>query len=174
MTANRNLKRRIRDRATRTGESYTAARHQLLGAPARGPASRALTVAVAQVPLSPDPGDVTQIEASGAAVRALMRQARALGAGLVHFPEGALTSPHKRIMSSTGPDDIGPADWHRAGWAALGRQLELVTVLAGELGIWVVVGGIHRAGGDGRPVNCVFVVSDRGRLIGRYDSIRSS
>jgi predicted amidohydrolase len=169
MTANRNLKRRIRDRATRTGESYTAARHQLLGAPVPAPASRTLTVAVAQVPLALDPGDVTQIEASGAAVRALMRQARTLGAGLVHFPEGALTSPHKRVMSSTGPDDIGPAGWDRADWAALAQQLEQATVLAGELGIWAVVGGIDRPGGDGRPVNCLFVISDRGQLIGRYD-----
>ncbi len=169
MTANRNLKRRIRHRAAQTGESYAAARHQLLGAPAAAPVSRTLPVAVAQVPLRPDPGDVTQIEASGAAVRALMRQARTLGAGLIHFPEGALTSPAKRVMSSTGPDDIGPADWGRADWAALGRELEQVTDLAGELGIWVVVGGIHRPRGDGRPVNCVFVVSDRGRLAGRYD-----
>jgi predicted amidohydrolase len=171
MTANRNLKRRVRTRAARTGESYAAARHQLVGVPAPvpTPASRSLTVAVAQVPLRPDPGDVTQIEASGAAVRALTRQARTLGAGLILFPEGALTSPAKQVMSSTGPDDIGPADWDRADWATLGRELEQVTTLAGELGIWVVVGGIHRPGGDGRPVNCAFVVSDRGRRAGRYD-----
>jgi predicted amidohydrolase len=175
MTANRNLKRRIRTRAARTGESYAAARHQLLGAPAPvaapalAPVSRSLTVAVAQVPLRPDPGDVAQIEASGAAVRALMRQAAARGAGLVLFPEGALTSPAKQVMSSTGPDDIGPADWGRADWAALGRELEQVMNLAGELGIWVVAGGIDRPGGAGRPVNCVFVVSDQGRRAGRYD-----
>ena len=170
MTANRNLKRRIRDRAARTGESYAAARHQVLGVPApAGPARRTLTVATAQVPLRPDPGDVRQIEASGTTVRALMRQARARGAGLVHFPEGALTSPGKRIMSSTGPEDIGPADWERADWAALERELAATAALAGELGIWAVVGGIHRPGGDGRPVNCLFVISDRGRLAGRYD-----
>src|ERR1700759_4470601 len=108
MTANRNLKQRVRARALKTGESYSAARHQLAGGP------RSVTVAAAQLPLLPDPGDASQIRASGTAVRALMRQASARGARLVHFPEGALTTPAKRVMSSTGPDDIGPADWARA------------------------------------------------------------
>ena len=85
MTANRNLKQRVRARTLKTGESYTAARRQLAGGP------RSMTVAAAQLPLLPDPGDGRQIRASGEAVRALMRQARTRGAGLAHFPEGALT-----------------------------------------------------------------------------------
>ena len=169
MTANRNLKRRIRDRAARTGESYAAARHQVLGAPTpAGQASRTLTVAAAQVPLRPDPGDVTQIRDSGATVRALMRQARGRGAGLVHFPEGALTSPGKQVMSSTGPDPIGPADWTRANWAELDRELRETAVLAGRLGIWVVVGGIQRRRDGARPSNGLFVISDQGQLTGCY------
>lgn len=169
MTGNRNLKRRIRDRAARTGESYAAARHQVLGvsAPA-GPARRTLTLATAQVPLRPDPGDVRQIEASGATVRALVRRARDRGAGLVHFPEGALTSPGKQVMSSTGPDTIGPADWTRANWAELERELSEVAVLAGQLGMWVVVGGIQRRGDGARPANGLFVISDQGQLAACY------
>ena len=163
MTANRNLKQRVRARALKTGESYTAARHQLAGG------RSSVTVAAAQLPLLPDPGDASQIRASGAAVRALMRQASAGGAGLVHFPEGALTTPGKCVMSSTGPDDIGPADWGRADWAGLARELDEVTRLAGQLRLWTVVGGIHRSSSDTRPTNCLFVISGRGRLIGRYD-----
>ncbi len=68
MTANRNLKQRVRARAQKTGESYTAARH---AAGRHGP--RSVTVAAAQLPLLPDPGDASQIRASGTAVRALMR-----------------------------------------------------------------------------------------------------
>jgi predicted amidohydrolase len=123
----------------------------------------------AQLPLLPDPGDAGQIRASGAAVRALMRQASARGAGLVHFPEGALTTPGKRVMSSTGPDDIGPADWDRADWPALARELDEVVRLAGQLRLWTVVGGIHRFARDARPGNCLFVISSRGQLTGRYD-----
>jgi predicted amidohydrolase len=169
MTANRNLKRRIRDRAARTGQSYAAARHQMLGMPApAGQARRALTVAVAQVPLRPDPGNVTQIRASGATVRALIGQARAEGARLIHFPEGALTSPGKKVMSSTGPDTIGPADWTRVNWAELDRELGEIAILAGQLGMWVVAGGIQRRGDGGRPANGLFVISDLGQLAGCY------
>jgi predicted amidohydrolase len=163
MTANRNLKQRVRARTQKTGESYTAARHQLASGP------RSVTVAAAQLPLLPDPGDAGQIRASGTAVRALMRQASARGADLVHFPEGALTTPAKRVMSSTGPDAIGPADWDRADWPGLARELGEVTRLAGQLRLWTVVGGIHRSASDARPSNCLFVISSRGQLIGRYD-----
>jgi predicted amidohydrolase len=163
MTANRNLKQRVRARALKTGESYSAARHQL----ADGRSS--MTVAAAQLPLFPDPGDASQIRASGTAVRALMQQARARDAGLVHFPEGALTCPGKRVMSSTGPDNLGPADWDRADWAGLARELDEIIRLAGQLRLWTVVGGIHRSAPDARPGNCLFVISSRGRLIGRYD-----
>jgi predicted amidohydrolase len=128
-----------------------------------------MTVAAAQLPLLPDPGDASQIRASGAAVRALMQQASIRGARLVHFPEGALTTPAKGVMSSTGPKDISPADWDRADWATLERELDEVTRLAGQLRLWTVVGGIHRAAPDARPSNCLFVISSRGRLIGRYD-----
>lgn len=163
MTANRNLKQRVRARAQKTGESYTSARHQLAGGP------RSVTVAAAQLPLLPDPSDASQIRASGTAVRALMRQASTGGAGLVHFPEGALTTPGKHVMSSTGPDHIGPADWDRADWAGLARELDEVTRLAGQLRLWTVVGGIHRSASDARPSNCLFVISSRGQLTGRYD-----
>jgi predicted amidohydrolase len=163
MTANRNFKQRVRARAGKTGESYAAARHQLASGP------RSVTVAAAQLPLYPDPGDAGQVRAAGAAVRELMRQARAQGAGLAHFPEGALTAPGKRVMSSTGPDDLGPADWDRADWAGLARELAEVARLAGQLRLWTVVGGIHRPAAGARPGNCLFVISSRGRLAGRYD-----
>ncbi|HEY0938433.1 MAG TPA: carbon-nitrogen hydrolase family protein [Trebonia sp.] len=102
-------------------------------------------------------------------MRTLMREASTRGARLVHFPEGALTTPAKRLMSSTGPDDIGPADWNRADWPGLTRELDEVTQLAGQLGLWTVVGGIHRPAVDVRPSNCLYVISHRGQLTGRYD-----
>jgi predicted amidohydrolase len=168
MTGNRNLKRRIRRRAAKTGESYTAARRHLVNAPGSG-ARQNMILAVAQMPLNPDPSDVSQLRQSGGIIRGLMREARAAGAHLVHFPEGALTSPHKRRMSSTGPEVIGPADWGRANWDALSCELDQIARLAGQLGIWAVVGGIHHTAGDERPHNCAYVVSGHGDVVGRYD-----
>ena len=40
MTANRNLRRRIRGRAARTGESYTAARQHIMNVPGSGTRQR--------------------------------------------------------------------------------------------------------------------------------------
>jgi predicted amidohydrolase len=167
MTTNRNLKRRVRARSAKTGESYSAARHQLVGGTTGPP--RTIRLAVAQMPLHPDPGDAGQLRESGGTVRSMMREAHAAGADLVQFPEGALTSPGKRIMSSTGPDEIGPADWDRADWPALAQELDVICRLAGELGIWVVVGGIHRSVAGDRPRNCLYVIADDGRVADRYD-----
>lgn len=85
MTGSRNLKRRNRARAAKTGESYTAARRHLVNEPGSG-TGPGMVVAVAQMPLSPDPGDVSQLRHSGDIIRALMREARAAGAHLVYFP----------------------------------------------------------------------------------------
>jgi hypothetical protein len=55
-------------------------------------------------------------------------------------------------MSSTGPDGIGPADWDRADWAALARELDEVARLAGRLRLWTVAGlGRPVRSGDARP-----------------------
>lgn len=165
MTTKRNLKRRIRHRAAKTGESYTAARRQLMSEQHR----RTLRLAVAQLPLQPDPGDVRQLGESGRAVRALMRDASAAGARLVHFPEGAITSPDKAVMSGTGPQHIGPADWTRTDWTRICRELDLIAALAGELQLWVVVGAPHPSTAGARPTNCVYVISGDGRIRYRYD-----
>jgi hypothetical protein len=59
MTENANLKRRIRARAAKTGESYSAARRHLLGADET--ASRPVLIATAQCVLAPDPRSRDQL-----------------------------------------------------------------------------------------------------------------
>jgi predicted amidohydrolase len=73
-------------------------------------------LATAQVVVREDPGDRGQLRQSGYDVRELMREASRAGARIIHFPEGATCSPDKQIMSVTGPAEVGPADWDRAGW----------------------------------------------------------
>jgi hypothetical protein len=63
-----------------------------------------LRLATAQIVVRDDPRDSGQLRQSGHDVRDLMRQARRAGARIIHFPEGATCSPHKRIMSVTGPE----------------------------------------------------------------------
>lgn len=131
--------------------------------------SRTLRLAVAQTTVPENPADPRKLRESGAEIRSLMRQASAAGARLVQFPEGAITYPSKLLMSVNGPDSVGEADWSRPAWQVMQDEAAAIAELAGQLGIWVVFGSIHRLTGATRPHNSLYVVSDQGRLVGRYD-----
>jgi predicted amidohydrolase len=171
MTQNRNLKRRVRARAAKTGESYTTALRYIRQTLSDEPPVTAPSVklAVAQVSLRDDPSDADQLRAASAEVRGLMRQAQKTGARLIHFPEGAICSPGKRIMSASGPREIGPSDWTRVDWQVLHDELVSVSRLARQLGLWVVIGCQHRLNPPHRPHNSLYVISDKGELATRYD-----
>lgn len=179
MTANRKFKLRVRARAAKTGESYTSAlrhfrpdsmgddmpenQHQATSAAKR------VRLAVAQSALCADPGDVEGLRAAGRDVRARMRDAHRAGARIVHFPEGATCSPNKFAVSGTGPDVLGEADWRRFAWDVLREELTATAELAGELGLWTVLGSVHRLTEPNRPHNSMYVISDRGEVVTRYD-----
>ncbi|MES0002802.1 carbon-nitrogen hydrolase family protein [Mesorhizobium sp. M0051] len=171
MTQNANFKRRVRARAAKTGESYTAALRHFYRRPPDDPApeTRSMRLAVAQSTVHDDPRDIGALRDSGLEMRCLMREARQAGARLLHFPEGATCSPNKRIMSASGRETIGPADWSRFEWAVLRDELEATRMLARELGLWTVFGSVHRLSQPRRPHNSLYVVSDRGKLVTRYD-----
>ncbi|MDQ1195899.1 carbon-nitrogen hydrolase family protein [Agrobacterium sp. SORGH_AS 787] len=168
MTQNGNFKRRVRARAAKTGESYTAALHHIRQQ-SDSPAFRSLRMAVAQTSLFDDPRDVSAFRASGAEMRRLMHDAHQAGCRLLHFPEGTTCWPGKRIMSETGPRSIGPSDWTRFQWGVLREELEETRRLAGALKIWTVFGSVHPLTSPHRPHNSLYVVSDRGELVTRYD-----
>lgn len=165
MTANGNFKRRVRARAAKTGESYTAALRHFRTAPQGEP----MRLSVAQLTVQPDPGDTAALRDSGRRIRALMREADQAGARLLHLPEGALTCPDKRIMSARGPADVGPANWDRTDWTVLADELRAIADLAGELRLWTVVGSLHPLTPPRRPHLSLYVISDRGTVTTRYD-----
>ena len=171
MTKDINFKREVRARAEKTGESYTAARQHVLrtrshkGSAPTGP----LRISVAQMPVHNDPRDADLLRASGLELRRLMETAKALGARLIHFPEGATCFPHKAIMSSTGTETIGEADWTRFRWDVLQEELRATRALAGQLGLWTVFGSVHRLTSPHRPHNSLYVISDKGEIVTRYD-----
>ncbi|WP_405606794.1 carbon-nitrogen hydrolase family protein [Streptomyces sp. NBC_00076] len=134
---------------------------------ARNPKS--VRFAVAQTPVREDPRDVEALRESGREVRALMREASAQGAKIVHFPEGAICFPSKHVMSVDGPDTVGPADWDRCQWPVLQSELAAIAELARELRLWTVIPSVHRLTGPNRPHNSLYVISDRGEVVTRYD-----
>src|SRR5690348_12959365 len=54
-------------------------------------------------------------------------------------------------------------------WGLVRRELECTARLAAELRLWTVVGSGHRLTPPNRPHNSLYVISDEGRLIDRYD-----
>ena len=171
MTENGNFKRRVRARAAKTGESYTAALSHIRRNSSNDltPQASSVRLAVAQTTLYNDPGNIAGLRAGGLEMRRLMRQASDAGARLVHFPEGATCSPNKRIMSASGPEKIGPPDWDRFEWAVLREELDATSKLAGDLGLWTIFGSVHQLTRPHRPYNSLYVVSDLGELVTRYD-----
>ncbi|OWV77565.1 amidohydrolase [Rhizobium sp. R634] len=171
MTENANFKRRVRARAAKTGESYTTALMHMRRGPRKDESQQAgrLRLAVAQTIHADDPRDIARLRQSGQEMRRLMRQAREADARLVHFPEGTICAPNKRIMSEVGPKEIGASDWRRFEWGVLREELDATRKLARELGLWAVIGSAHQLTAPHRPHSSLYVVSDRGELVTRYD-----
>jgi len=171
MTQNSNFKRRIRARASKTGESYSTARMHLVNE-ARDDQSRparSIRLAVAQTTSRRNPRSTSEFQQSGQEMRTLMHFAHKAGAKIIHFPEGATCWPDKFILSQSGPSEVGPSDWSRFQWSALRHELEALRDLAKELGLWVVFGSVHQLTEPQRPHNSLYVVSDQGELVTRYD-----
>lgn len=101
----------------------------------------------------------SDIRENGRHIRSLMEQAKAGGAHLIHFSEGALSGYVKSQIW----------DWSAIDWSTLRAELEAIAVHAGQLGIWTVLGCCHRLTPPHLPHNSLYVISDEGRLVGRYD-----
>jgi predicted amidohydrolase len=126
-------------------------------------------IAVAQGVGTMDLPDADSIREQGRRVRQLMGMAADGGARLILFTEGALSGlPGKRLMSSD-PDRLAESDWSRVDWQVLAAERQQTLECAGELGLWAVVGSVHREPGLDRPFNSLYVMSDGGLLVGRYD-----
>lgn len=110
-------------------------------------------LATAQIDISAD------VRRNGAAIRRMMARAARAGARLAHFPEGALSGYVKSQIKS----------WDEVDWAMLREELEHTAEAAGKLGIWTVFGANHRLTPPNRPHNSLYIVSDEGKLAGRYD-----
>lgn len=115
--------------------------------------SKPFPLAIAQMPIT---GDARQ---NGQTIRALMRDAAAQGARLVQFPEGALSGYAKNPIQS----------WDEVNWEHVRAELEGIMALAKQLQLWVVLGSAHPLTPPRWPHNSLYIISDEGKLITRYD-----
>lgn len=112
-----------------------------------------LRVAIAQLPIS---GNVMQ---NAAKIKAAMREAAGGRARLIQFPEGMLTGYAKNPIQS----------WDEVDWSAVHTELQDIMSLAAELKIWVVLGSAHQLTPPNWPHNSLYIISDQGALVTRYD-----
>jgi deaminated glutathione amidase len=103
---------------------------------------------------------VTESVAQNArAIRQFLRKAQKAGAEIVHFSECAL--------SGYAGVEFGSFDDY--DWAMLKGETESIMALAGELGLWVVLGSTHRLTPPNKPHNCLYVIGPQGKIVTRYD-----
>lgn len=88
-----------------------------------------------------------------------MRIAARRGCDVAHFPEGALSG-------YAGPDFDS---FDNYDWDELTAAMSGVLDLAGQLGLWVIVGSAHRLSGKHKPHNSLYIVNDDGAIVDRYD-----
>ena len=110
-------------------------------------------IAIAQLPITGD------ARLNGRKIREAMREAAAGGARLIQFPEGALSGYAKNPIQ----------DWAEVDWQIVREELEAVMALASELKLWVVLGSAHPLTAPHWPHNSLYIISDAGQIINRYD-----
>ena len=117
------------------------------------PSVKPFVIAVAQTPISADP------RANGSAIRSAMHRAASRGARLIQFPEGALSGYAKEQIHS----------WRDVDWEVIRAELDEVADLAEKLRLWVLLGSAHRLTAPNLPHNSLYVISERGIVVDRYD-----
>ena len=104
----------------------------------------------------------TDVAANGAAIRRAMTRAKAAGADLVQFTEGALSGYGRKELRPFG-------EWPDGDWRELATETDRILDLAGKLGLWVVFGSVSPVAGSDHPHNSLFVVAPSGEVHARYD-----
>ena len=72
-------------------------------------------------------------------------------------------------MSIDGPNTVGPSDWDRFEWTVVRDELANTAELAARLKLWTVLGSVHQLTPPTRPYNSLYVISDQGAVVTRYD-----
>lgn len=112
-----------------------------------------LKVATCQFPVNSD------IDVNAAHIINLMHQAAEKNADIVHFSECALSG-------YAGVDFIS---FNACNWDLLKEKTLEIVKLAGQIGIWVVLGSSHRLTEQNKPHNSLYLISPEGKLVNRYD-----
>jgi deaminated glutathione amidase len=113
-----------------------------------------LNVATCQFPVS------SKISANLEFVLHLMREARAQGADVAHFPEACLSGYVDNDIDTNAHVD----------WFLLEAAVRDVMALSALLRLWVVIGAAHRLTPPNKPHNSLYFINDYGQIVERFVS----
>jgi len=119
-------------------------------------ARQSVTIALAQTPVIPD------VSRNLGHITAMMRKAKAAGADLVQFTEGALSGYGRKVLTPF-------EQWRAEDWAQLRQASDRVASLANELGLWILIGSVHPLENGSRPHNSLYLIGPDGTVRTRYD-----
>ena len=112
-----------------------------------------LKVATCQFPVSGD------IKSNANYIKEMIKEAAFNKADIVHFSEAAL--------SGYPPGDI--PSFQNFNWENLRAETYDIMSLAQKYNIWVILGSAHYISENEKPLNCLYIISNEGKIIDRYD-----
>lgn len=115
--------------------------------------SAALKVAACQFPVSAD------IDGNAKYIRDFIKQAAANKADVVQFCEAALS----------GYGGLHFANFDNYDWQKLRARTKEIMALAKKENIWVILGSAHYLCPEEKPTNCLYIISNEGKIVDRYD-----
>ncbi len=118
--------------------------------PAPGPR---LKVATCQFPVS------GVVDENARYIKHFIEEAATSEADIVHFSEAALS----------GYAGVDVPSFENYDWNKLRAHTQDIMTLAEEHHIWVVVGSAHYLCPEEKPTNCLYIISNEGKLVDRYD-----
>jgi predicted amidohydrolase len=92
-------------------------------------------------------------------IKKFIQEAAQHEADIVHFSEAAL--------SGYPPGDIPSFDNY--DWETLRQETYEIMAMAKKLNIWVILGSAHYLSENDKPLNCLYIISNEGKIMGRYD-----
>lgn len=114
-----------------------------------------LKVATCQFPVTGD------LNSNARYIKKFIKEAAQNNAGIVHFSEASL--------SGYPPSDI--PSFENYDWEALRQQSYEIISLAKKYNIWVILGSAHFISKDEKPLNSLYIISNEGEIIDRYDKM---
>ena len=118
-----------------------------------GLAQERLKIATCQFPVT------GKIQNNADYIKKFIGEAADNKADIVHFSEAAL--------SGYPPGDI--PSFENYDWETLRSETHEIISLAKEKNIWVILGSAHHLSKNEKPLNSLYIISNEGKIVGRYD-----